>query len=348
MTENRKTAGQADLLKSWLGGPVMSAALQEQLTCIREIYGAAREVASAPGGTPPAYTVSVDAIPEDLYSFRKNVFSTLFQAAYHLLHIEERRRLLYGKLIHLYRMWVTSADNLLDDEDKIVLPIRMAGDSRIMRQVITIMTADRVMNRVLDEACTEGVITAAQARRLSDGTLQALLPSAAEEAAEEGGIASRAPPDEVLNTIHSLKTGVLFNVAFFAPEVVEERLNPVVFTRLKKAYHQFGIGCQILDDIRDMAKDHCERRQNYILSQLHWSRDPFARKLDAATVTPEDRLLFLKAPSVVMPAARQAVGLLRESLGTLADMGLGLAPRRITEMAWSIVGLLDLKELIRE
>jgi hypothetical protein len=345
-TEDRETANRADLLKSWFDGPVLSAAFEDQLTCIRRVYRAAQEIASTPVGTQSEYGVSVEAIPVEFYAFRNNVFSTLFQAAYHLLHIEERRRRLYGQLIHLYRMWVTSADNLLDDEDKTVLPIRLSGDSHIMKQVITIMTADRILSRVLDQACNEDVITAAQARRLSDGTLQVLLPSAAEEAAEEGGIVSRASPDEVLSKIHALKTGMLFNVAFFGPEVVEERLDPAAFDRARKAYHQFGIGCQILDDIRDMAKDHCERRQNYILSQLHWTRDPFERELEVATVEPADRLLFLKAPSVVIPAARQAVGLLADSLGTLADMGLGLTPRRITEMARSILILLDLKELI--
>ena len=313
---------------------------------MREIYREAEEIAATPRGTPPNYAVNMDTVPEELYAFRKNVFSTLFQSAYHLLHIEDRRRMLYGKLIHLYRMWVTSADNLLDDEDKLVLPIRMPGNSRVMKQVITIMTADRLMNRVLDKACLEEVITPAQARRLSDGTLQVLLPSAAEEAAEEGGIISRPSPDEVLNTIHSLKTGMLFNVAFFGPEVVENKLDPIAFRRLQNAYHQFGIGCQILDDIRDMAKDHCERRQNYILSQLHWNHEPLEQKLKRATITPDDRLLFMKAPSVVVPAARRAIGLLRESLNTLAEMGLGIAPRRIPEMARSVVFLLDLKELV--
>ena len=150
----------------------------------------------------------------------------------------------------------------------------------------------------------------------------------------------------MLRTIHPLKTGLLFNVAFFAPEVVEEHLDPIAFDRLRKAYHQFGIGCQILDDIRDMAKDYCERRQNYILSQIQWAHAPLARTLEAATIAPDDRQLFMKAPSVVLPAARQAMGLLRESLRTLTDLGLGIAPRRIPGMARSIVGLLDLKELV--
>jgi hypothetical protein len=31
----------------------------------------------------------------------------------------------------------------------------------------------------------------------------------------------RPPPEEVLGTIHRLKTGLLFNVAFVGPEIVE-------------------------------------------------------------------------------------------------------------------------------
>lgn len=348
LTDRRTEASPGALIRSWFSGPVMSAAYEEQVACMRKVYRLAGEIAVTARDTPMEYAVSIEAIPEDFYACRRNVFSTLFQAGYHLLHLDERRRRFYGQLIHLYRMWVTSADNLLDGEDKAVLPIRMARDSRVMKQVIALMTADRVLSRVLEQACSEGVITPAQSRRLSDGTLQVLLPSAAEEASEEGGITERASPDDILGTIHALKTGLLFNVAFFAPGVVEEHLDPVAFRRLRLAYHQFGIGCQILDDIRDLAKDHCERRQNYILSQLQWAHAPLARKFAEASVDPNDRLLFLKARSVVVPAARQSLGLLHSSLETLADLGLDLAPQRISAMARAMFVLLDLKELLGE
>ena len=31
----------------------------------------------------------------------------------------------------------------------------------------------------------------------------------------------------------------------------------------------FGLGCQILDDIRDISKDYLEKRHNYILSKIY-------------------------------------------------------------------------------
>jgi len=97
-------------------------------------------------------------------------------------------------LNQLFRIWVTGADNLLDREDKTTLPIRMPGRSPVMRQVVAIMAADRVLARLLNAAVGNALITPEEADILSDGSLQVLLPSAAQEASEEGGIVNRPRP----------------------------------------------------------------------------------------------------------------------------------------------------------
>jgi hypothetical protein len=57
-----------------------------------------------------------------------------------------------------------------------------------VRQVVGLMAADRVLAEILRDAVAAGTIDAAMAASLQRESLRRLLPSAAEEAAEEGGI----------------------------------------------------------------------------------------------------------------------------------------------------------------
>lgn len=325
-------------------GRVFKAAFDEQQIAIRSVYDAAGDVLRVPDGTPAEYHVTMGVIPDSFYALRKNIFSTLFQSMYHLMECAPHRRLFYGKLIHLFRIWVTSADNLLDDEDKVVIPMRMPGSSRVMRQVVSIMTADRIFRRLLDEGIASGVLTAAQARELSDRSLQILLPSAAQEASEEQGISARPGPDHVLNVIHRYKTGILFNVAFLAPEQIEPRLNLARAAALKEALMQFGIGCQVLDDIRDMARDHMERRHNVLLSGLWKNQPEFFRTLENREMSVTDRL-YLEVLPVAIPAARLGFGMMRDGLLKLGHMGLGIRPSMAERLAGSMFTALDLGDL---
>ena len=337
-----------DYMKTWTdlwnAGRVFKAAFDEQRVAIAGVYGSADDVLQVPAGTPAEYAVSMEPIPDSFYSLRKNIFSTLFQSMYHLMDCAPQHRLFYGKLIHLFRIWVTSADNLLDDEDKVVIPIQMPGSSRVMRQVVSIMTADRVFQRLLAEGVAFGALTARQARQLADRSLQILLPSAAQEAGEEPGITDRPGPEHVLAVIHRYKTGILFNVAFLAPEIIEPHLNRARSAALKEALMQFGIGCQILDDIRDLARDYIERRHNYLLSDL-WKNDPeFFQALEHRELTATDRL-YLEVPQYTLPAARRGFGMMRDGLSTLGEMGLGIRPKLAGHLAGSMFTVLDLRDV---
>lgn len=328
----------------WKAGRVFKTAFNEQQIAIKAIYGAADDILHVPAGTPDEYAVSMAPIPDSFYTLRKNIFSTLFQSMYHLMDCDLQHRLFYGKLIHLFRIWVTSADNLLDDEDKVVIPIQMPGLSRVMRQVVSIMTADRVFQRLLAEGIAAGALNAAQARELTDRSLQILLPSAAQEAGEETGIAERPDPEHVLSIIHRYKTGLLFNVAFLAPEIIEPHLNRARADKLKEALMQFGIGCQVLDDIRDLSRDYIERRHNYLLSDLWKNQPEFFQSLEQRELTVADRL-YLEVPQYALPAARLGFGMMCNGLTALGDMGLGIRPELAAKLAGSMFTVLDLQDL---
>ncbi|HOW96917.1 MAG TPA: hypothetical protein P5567_13385 [Kiritimatiellia bacterium] len=319
-------------------------ALREQQECIREVYARLAPYLATPADTPAGYAVRPGAIPGSFYGWRKNIFSTLFHSVYHLLGVPAPRRMLYGKMIHLFRVWVTSADNLLDDEDKVVVPLEMPGSSRVMRQVVALMAADRVLAELLAEAAASGLIEAEQGALLARESLRRLLPSAAQEATEEGGIGERPPPEHVLGVIHRLKTGLLFNVAFLGPDLLEPDLAAGRRQDLKEALMQFGLGCQLLDDVRDLARDLIEGRHNYVLSVLAHTEPAALADLRAAARDVSDRL-YLRVPHAALPAVRRGLGLMRGGLRTLGEAGLGFGGAEADSMARSMLAVLDLEGL---
>lgn len=324
-------------------GRIARAALKEQQACIREIHARLAPYLDSPAETPPAYAVRSAPLSANRLGWRKNMFSTLFQSVYHLMDVPAPRRLLYGKLIHLFRIWVTSADNLLDGEDKDVIPVVLPGSARVMRQVIAVMAADRVLAEVLNEAVAQGTISADQRDALSRDSLRCLLPSAAQEATEEGGITVRPPPTEVLDVIHRLKTGLLFNIAFVAPDLIEPSTRPST-AHLRQALMDFGLGCQVFDDIRDMARDLLERRHNVVLSALAHGEPAMLEQLTREVRSPDDRL-YSAVPAVVLPIARQGFLRMVSGLRVLGAAGLGCDGAQAESMARAMLPVLDLEGL---
>jgi hypothetical protein len=331
----------------WKQGTLLAEAFTECRACLEDFYSHADEILRVSPDIPAGFRVSLAPVPGELFLLRRNLFSTLFQSMYALLGVPGDKRMLYGTLNCLFRTWVTSADNLLDGEDKMVMPMKILGESRVMRQVIAIMTADRVMKRVLDEAVERGQLTPRESALLSDRTLQVLLPSAAEEASEEGGIADRPDPEYVLFTIHRLKTGILFHIPFLGPETIEPGIDASRLRLCKNGLAGFGLGCQLLDDIRDMAKDHLERRHNYILSVIrregYRDYEEHLRQLQDSLAPADD--IAAGFPRVVEPAARRAFGLLRDGLLDLDRAGLGIGRDAAEEMSLSMFKVLECGEL---
>jgi hypothetical protein len=334
----------------WQYETLLKTAFDEYKLCIKAVFKEANALLESPPQTPVEFEVTLGTIPDEFYAIRKNLFSTLFQSVYHLLKIPESRRLLYGKLNHLFRIWVTSADNLLDNEDKIVVPIEIAGSSRVMRQVISVMLADRILKTITDEAVRNGTLTENQASLLSQKSLQILLPSAAEEASEEKGITHRPDPEYVLNTIHRLKTGLLFHVPFLGTDVIETSIDKETLTLCKQGLMSFGLGCQLLDDVRDIAKDHLEKKHNYILSKLCADNPLYIAKLnDIESVIGTDSNIYDLFPDIVHPAADKALQFLTDGLVSLGSAGLGInrsAARHLSLSMFEILGVGELTQCL--
>ena len=327
---------------------LLAQAFAEQVRCMQAVYAQADDVLRPMPGAPAAFDVRMGELPASFFTPRRNIFSTLFQSTYRALGVSMPRRLLYGEINHLFRIWVTGADNLLDGEDKCVLPLRMPRESRVMREVVAIMAADRVLSRVLAQAVADGALTEAQAAEFSDATLRRLLPSAAQEAGEEGGVVERPDPAYVLETIHLLKTGLLFNIPFTGFDLIETDVDAEKASRLKAALRAFGGGCQILDDVRDLARDFVERRHNYVLSTLARDRPSVLAAWSQRPLKATDRL-YGEVADESFAAARLGLNRLAEACATFQAEGVfsttGAPP---AAMARAMLSLLDLEDLANE
>ncbi|MFQ5680878.1 MAG: hypothetical protein ACE5GG_02335, partial [Candidatus Omnitrophota bacterium] len=178
----------------WAKSKVLARAFAECKRAAQKVYSQAEKIIRCPPHTPKEFRVEATKAPAAFLGLKKNIFSVLFQSIYHLLDIGEERRMLYAKLNYLFRIWVTAADNLIDREDKTTFPMRIPGNAPTMRQVISIMAADRLLKGILDEAAENNIIDAKGSSLLCDKSLQILLPSAGEESSEEGGIRLRPKP----------------------------------------------------------------------------------------------------------------------------------------------------------
>jgi hypothetical protein len=337
-----------DVSRAFAANSVLCSSFEECCQCLRAVERAGRSVLVSPSATQKEFRICANGYPAEMYLPHRNFFSVFFQSVYRLLDVSVRRRILYGRINYLFRIWVTSADNLLDTEDKISFPVKMPVDSRTMRQVVAIMTADRILARFLDEAVAGGVITREDSLRLSDATLQVLLPSAAEEASEEGGIKNRPVPEYVLDTIHVLKTGLLFRLPLLGPEQIETNINRKRIDACRDGLGKFGIGCQLLDDMRDLSRDHLEKRQNYALS-LFTHKYPQAQKrlrgMDSSLKV-EDAIFPMFADEL-KEVARMGYDHMMEGLSDLNRSGLGLGKEHMRAIVQWVFYSLGVKKAVR-
>ena len=206
-----------DLLKRI---PVLERAFQEQLVIVQEVMRHASEILAVDERVPEQFRVTLDPVPPYLLTFPLNMISSTSRRLARARCVDGTAQGVRAVEPAVSRMG-DERDNLLDHEDRVTFPVRMPGSSRVMRQVIVIMLADRIMNRVLAQAQADGVLTAQEVNTLSDESLRVLLPSAAEEASEEGGVVEWPKPNYVLEQLHPLKTGILFQLPLLGPENIE-------------------------------------------------------------------------------------------------------------------------------
>ncbi len=258
--------------------------------------------------------------PRDYTSLEKNFFSALFLYSYHRAGIPPRRRILYTAINQCLRGMVTGCDNLMDDEYKETLITDLPGKSFRFRSVLDIMVSDRILFELLFKYFTEDRMSTQQFLGTIAASITALTRSGAQEASEEGGVDAVLPPQQVLETVHHFKTGLLFMCPWSVPRIIEDCSNTAVDSLLEGLY-RIGLGCQVMDDMVDLAQDIKKRHHNFLASLVYYhSGSAQWDRLNAwASETGDERKFMTEFPDAVSRAVQVARQFLKEGLRLLFD-----------------------------
>jgi len=300
--------------------------LEEQQAVLKDFWLKARELLRESG-------VAARPIPAAWKTLRHNYFSVLFIAVFHTLGLSAEQRRFYARINHCLRSWVTACDNLLDHELKELISTDLPQDAYVFKSVHTLLLTDRIFFSLLMDALEAGLITADDITPLLNVSLAAISESGREEAEEENGVAETLSPEEILQSVHRLKTGALFAAPLSAPlKLGHLQLSDQRVQLARQGLIRFGIGCQILDDISDLGMDLFYRKHNYLASTIvHGGMSDEQRRL--AALRTEDMspdlirrvALYKRFPESAAQAMQRALAVLHEALDLLAACGLPLS-----------------------
>jgi hypothetical protein len=258
--------------------------------------------------------VSLASPGPNYYQLRHNFFSALFLLSFQRAGINPARRICYVAVDQCLRGMVTGCDNILDNEYKMTLDTDLAGTR--FRSIVDIMVSDRVLFDILLDVHEREAVPLELIRRAHAASLQALTRSGAQEASEEQGITTMLAPERILEEIHHLKTGLLFQCVWAIPLVLEPQLKPIA-DPLSEALYRIGMGCQVLDDMVDLKADIADQRHNYMASLIvHRAQDQDAAKAELAQGI-DTRTLLERHPQARQEATRQALSYLGQGLRVL-------------------------------
>jgi hypothetical protein len=152
------------------------------------------------------------------------------------------------------------------------------------------MVSDRVLFQILLEAARRGEIMMDQVPAAVTASMQTMTRSGVEEAGEEGGVDAILAPDEILQTVHHFKTGILFQCPWDIPRAIES-VDETRLAPLLEGLYQIGMGCQIMDDMVDLAVDVRNRKHNYLVSLVHHGGSAAERAQLARSMSAEARAI---------------------------------------------------------
>lgn len=249
--------------------------------------------------------------------WQRNFFSILFLSTFRTLGMPADKRLTHGLILHAVRGIVTAADNILDDEDKGAVKLRLNGGTVLPNILLTLL-----QQRVLHDFIAEAAGDEHAGRRAHAALLGELFEIAREETAEERDVDVVLSPEDLLRDVHSYRGGRLLQLAFVVPEITEPEFADGI-RRAREAVHQIGLALQVLDDLTDFGEDVAHRNHNMLRSWIvHRSPDGTATDVSLAGMQEDD----LAAPETIFPKATRdvlslAIEMALEGFGQLNDLG---------------------------
>ena len=200
---------------------------------------------------------------EDLLRLEKNLFSSFFLMVLSSIIPDSRKLFFYGLINQAMRAMVTGCDNILDEEYKEVLSFDLPDGGTRFRSVLTIMTGEMIITKLALE-CYE--VDKEFARKMPPIILRSLIPSGLQEHSEEKGVNAVLPPEKILEKVHDLKTGLLFEAPVLNA-IESGDIDGAATKEILKGLNKLGLASQILDDIKDIHIDIALKKHNYVVSK---------------------------------------------------------------------------------
>jgi hypothetical protein len=324
----------------WDGlAPDMEAQAEAVRTVYRDLEGVigSRFRTAAPH-VPNASEVTT---PDGLHFLQEYFFLILFRSIFGSLGVPAERLQAYSELNFCIKGTITAADNIFDDQAKSLLPLADHAGARFM-SILQLMSFERLLRTVLDRASGRGVIGSESVAPIQRALIDRMAEIGVLEGSEEGGVDAIPSPDEMVESVHRVRGGALFALAFAAPSVLESGEMAEKMGRAEEAIARLGTAFQIVDDLTDFEFDIGRRSHNLLVSQIHHAG------------TPDEKAAFeplwqgAPVPSGVVEStfARSARAVLerayteaRASFATLSELGHWFDPGLADEVVHAIVGL---------
>jgi len=236
---------------------------------------------------------------------------------------------------------ITAADNLFDDQDKALLPLKLGQGSRF-RSILQLLAFERLTSRALERGVAAGSISSSAASQFLKELLSKMAAIGSLEGSEEGGVDGVMEPDQMIDHVHRVRGGALFELAFIAPRLLQTSVDPEILSKAQRAISRLGTAFQIVDDLTDFEFDLNRGSHNLLVSQITHRGSEDERScltaLDASTSTEADVVTAMFADSaraVVERGEDEAKAALEE----LRALGFWFPTELSHELVRAIVGL---------
>jgi hypothetical protein len=236
---------------------------------------------------------------------------------------------------------ITAADNLFDDQDKTLLPLR-AGEGARFRSILQLMAFERLAARALGRGERSGAISASSSEQFQRELLSRMAAIGSLEGSEEAGVTDILEPDGMVDQVHRVRGGALFELAFVAPRLLEAPVAPALLDRAQEAISRLGTAFQIVDDLTDFEWDLGHGRHNLLVAQIthHGSLEErgHLRALEESGIGSAEVVtgFFAESARAVIERGEDEA---RTALEGLHALGFWFPPRLGDQLLRAIVGL---------
>ena len=244
--------------------------MEAQADAVRRVYRDLETIIDESFRTEPPHVPSAAEVttPAGLRFLQEYFFLILFRSIFRALGVPDARLQAYTELNFCIKGTITAADNLFDDQAKSLLPLADHAGSRFM-SILQLMSFERLLRAVLDRRVDEGVIDGALRQDIQRALMDRMAAIGVLEGSEEGGVHGIPRPDEMMESVHRVRGGSLFALAFAAPSVLESGALAERMATAERAIARLGTAFQIVDDLTDFEFDVGRRSHNLLVAQIH-------------------------------------------------------------------------------